>query len=234
MADMTANEHRRQRKARQTREALAAAAMELVLAHGLDGVTVEAIAERADVTRRTFSRHFSGKEEAALDFVRSDVDRINRALRARPSGESPLLAYRRAVADWLRDPELPGWGGSAAPMFVLVDREPSMFAAFERVRVEAQAESVRILAERLGVDPERDLRPATVVGAAAGVLTAALRVWARGGRQGEEPLPDLMERAYSTLTAEAEHAESGQRDQPPPHPTDPPGDRQHRQHHHGK
>ncbi|MFE9249562.1 TetR family transcriptional regulator [Streptomyces sp. NPDC007088] len=218
-------EDRRQRKARRTRAALAAAAMELVLEQGLAEVTVEEIAERADVTRRTFSRYFSGKEDAALDFVRTDVGRINAALRARPAGEAPLLAYRRAVADWLADPERPGWEGrpDVAAMLTLVDREPSMFAAYERVRVEAQAESVRILAERLDVDPERDLRPATVVGAAAGVLTAALRLWTRGGRAGAETLPELMERAYDALTSESVLADSVLH-----HPTAPP------RAHHGK
>ncbi|MET9741877.1 helix-turn-helix domain-containing protein, partial [Streptomyces sp. NPDC006422] len=63
---------RRQAKALRTREALAEAAVELVLERGLAEVTVEAIAERADVTRRTFSRHFAGKEDAALDFTRAD------------------------------------------------------------------------------------------------------------------------------------------------------------------
>ncbi|MGO4760731.1 helix-turn-helix domain-containing protein, partial [Streptomyces sp. 2MCAF27] len=78
---MAPAEDRRQRKARQTREAMAAAAVDLILEHGLAAVTVEAIAERADVTRRTFSRHFNGKEDAALHFTRADGDRINAALR---------------------------------------------------------------------------------------------------------------------------------------------------------
>ncbi|NED07812.1 TetR/AcrR family transcriptional regulator, partial [Streptomyces sp. SID6648] len=85
-------EDRRQRKARQTRDALATAACDLILERGPAATTVEAIAERADVTRRTFSRHFAGKEDAALDFVRRDGDRINALLRSRPAGEPPLLA----------------------------------------------------------------------------------------------------------------------------------------------
>ncbi|MBW8801267.1 MAG: helix-turn-helix transcriptional regulator, partial [Streptomyces sp.] len=75
---------RRRRKAQQTRNALACAAVELILERGLAATTVEAIVEEADVTRRTFSRHFTGKEDAALDFVRGDGDRINDLLRVRP------------------------------------------------------------------------------------------------------------------------------------------------------
>ncbi|MFF3504755.1 TetR/AcrR family transcriptional regulator [Streptomyces sp. NPDC003247] len=205
-------EDRRQRKARQTRDALATAAIDLILEHGLAGTTVEAIAERADVTRRTFSRHFTGKEDAALDFVRGDGDRINALLRARPAGEPPLLAYRRAVRAWLADREHPAWHvrPRMRRLLALVDREPALFAAYERIRVDAQEESIRILADRLGTDDVRDVRPAVVVDAAAGVLTAALRLWARGAEHdsGAADLAALVERAYDALIGEAASAGS--------------------------
>ncbi|MEU6841460.1 TetR family transcriptional regulator [Streptomyces sp. NPDC046716] len=196
---------RRQLKARRTREALAEAAVALVLERGLAEVTVEAIAERADVTRRTFSRHFSGKEDAALDFTRADGARINAALRERPAAEPPLLAYRRAVADWLADRAAPGWHHRPEQrlLYAAVDREPALFAAYERIRVDAQDESVRIIADRLGTDPARDLRPEVVVGAAAGVLTAALRTWARDDGTDAEDLADLVAGAYDALIGEA-------------------------------
>lgn len=203
----TAPEDRRQRKARQTREALAAAACELILDRGLAAATVEAIAERADVTRRTFSRHFAGKEDAALDFVRRDGDRINELLRARPADEPPLPAYRAAVRGWLADQEDPAWHvrPRMRRLLALVDSEPALFAAYQRIRVDAQEESIRIIAERLGTDPGRDIRPAAIVDAAAGVLVAALRQWARGGDAdpGAADLAALVERAYDALISEA-------------------------------
>ncbi|MFG3250278.1 TetR/AcrR family transcriptional regulator [Streptomyces sp. NPDC048187] len=204
-------EDRRRRKARQTRDALATAARDLILERGSAATTVEAIAERADVTRRTFSRHFAGKEDAALDFVRRDGDRINALLRARPAGEPPLLAYRRAVRDWLTDREDPAW--HARPrmrrLLALADTEPELFAAYQRIRVDAQEESIRIVAARLGIDEAaRDVRPAAVVDAAAGVLIAALRLWARGGEgdSGTADLAALVERAYDALITEAASA----------------------------
>ncbi|MBD0418523.1 TetR family transcriptional regulator [Streptomyces sp. TRM S81-3] len=201
-----APEDRRQRKARRTRDALAAAACDLILERGPAATTVEAIAERADVTRRTFSRYFAGKEDAALDFVRRDGDRINALLRSRPADEPPLLAYRRAVRDWLADRDDPAWHlrPRMRRLLALADREPDLFAAYQRIRVDAQEESIRIVAGRLGTDAARDVRPAAVVDAAAGVLVAALRVWARGGEDpGAEDLATLAERAYDALTSEA-------------------------------
>ncbi|NED00642.1 TetR family transcriptional regulator, partial [Streptomyces sp. SID6648] len=58
---------------------------------------------------------------------------------------------------------------------------------------------------RLGTDDVRDVRPAAVVDAAAGVLIAALRLWARGDERdsGAADLAALVERAYDALTSEA-------------------------------
>ncbi|MET7743526.1 helix-turn-helix domain-containing protein [Streptomyces sp. NPDC005385] len=207
-------EDRRRRKARRTRETLATAAIELILDQGLENVTVSAVADRADVTRRTFSRHFVGKEDAALDFVRGDGDRINACLRARPATEPPLVAYRRAVADWLADQTDPArhLRPDMRRLFALLDTEPALFAAYERIRVDAQEESIRIIAARLGTDEVRDLRPAVVVDAAAGVLTAALRAWARDSTAPTDSaaadLASLVEQAYDALMGEAALAAS--------------------------
>ncbi|MFB6598066.1 TetR/AcrR family transcriptional regulator [Streptomyces diastaticus] len=200
----TPGEDRRRRRARRTRAALAAAALDLVLERGLGAVTVEAVAGRADVTRRTFSRHFGGKEDAALDFTRDDGAAINAALRARPACEPPLVAYRRAVRDWLADAHAPGRNQlpRTRSLLALVDDEPTLFAVFERIRADAQEESVRIIAERLGTDPAEDPGPGVVAGAAAGVLTAALRQWWRGGPDTAERLPDLVEQSFDVLLGE--------------------------------
>ncbi|MCX0242318.1 TetR family transcriptional regulator [Streptomyces drozdowiczii] len=193
---------RRGRKARRTRDALAGAAFELVLDRGLREVTVEEIAERADLDRRTFSRYFAGKEDAVLDSVRGDGDRINEALRARPADEPPLTAYRRAVQDWLADPEIPAWHRRPRiyELLVLAEREPTLYAAFHHIRVDAQADSVAIIADRLGTDPLSDLRPAVTVAAGAGALLAAQAAWVRGDRPDE--LPRLVERAFDALVGE--------------------------------
>ncbi|WP_328315932.1 TetR family transcriptional regulator [Streptomyces sp. NBC_00388] len=193
---------RRVRKSRRTREALAEAACALVCDRGLKAVTVEDIADRADVARRTFSRYFSSKEDAVLDSVRADGDRINAALRARPADETPLVAYRNAVADWLTDDAHPAWH-RRPQIFALMriaDGEPTLYAAFQHIRVEAQADSIRILAARMDVDDAHDLRPAVLVGAGAGALVAAQSAWVRGSR--EDALPGIVQAAFAALTGE--------------------------------
>ncbi|MFF6909129.1 TetR family transcriptional regulator [Streptomyces sp. NPDC012389] len=192
---------RRSRKARRTRDTLAQAAFELVLDRGLRNVTVEEIAEAADVDRRTFSRYFASKEAAALDSLRGDGDRINEALRSRPAGEPPLLAYRRAVLAWLADPEAEPWHRRPRifDLLVVAEEEPALYAAFHHIRVDAQEDSVAILADRLGVDPRHDIRPAVTVAAGAGALLAAQAAWVRGGRP--DALPALVTEAFDALAA---------------------------------
>lgn len=199
--DATGNgPERRGRKARRTREALARCALDLVIERGLRGVTVEEIAQAADVDRRTFSRYFSSKEAAVLDVVRGDGDRINRALRARPSVEAPLTAYRRAVLDWLDDPAAEPWHlrPRVFDLLAMAEAEPTLYAAYHHIRVDAQEESVAILAQRLGVDPRADLRPAVAVAAGAGALLAAQAAWIRGGRPAA--LPEFVVQAFDALS----------------------------------
>ena len=198
---------RRGRKARQTRQALADAALGLVLERGLAAVTVEDVTERVDVSRRTFSRYFTSKEEAVLDCVRADCERINAALAARPAGEQPLTAYRAALRAWLADEREPAWHRRPGmrELLRLVTMEPSLTAVHRRISVEAEEQSIRITAARLGVDPERDLRPSVAIGAGVAALLAAARAWVRhaeGGTDERTELPELLERAFALLAAE--------------------------------
>ncbi|MFD7512787.1 TetR family transcriptional regulator, partial [Streptomyces sp. NPDC059853] len=89
-------------------------------------------------------------------------------------------------------------------LLALLDSDPALFGAYQRIRVDAQAESLAIVADRLGVDAARDPRPAVAVDAAAAVLTAALRMWA--GSAAVDDLAALVERSYDALMAEAAHA----------------------------
>ncbi|WP_320773980.1 helix-turn-helix domain-containing protein [Streptomyces sp. CRN 30] len=196
---------RRRLRSRRTRAALSAAAVDLILEAGLAATGVEAVADRAQVTRRTFSRHFTGKEDAALDFARADGERINEALRRRPRDEPLLSAYRAAVHIWLTDPCRPAEHSRPGPraLLALVPEEPDLFAAYARIRAAEQNTSVGILARRLGVDPAADPRPGIVVEAGAGVLGTVLYQWARDTSAGPEDLAGRVDRAFDALLEES-------------------------------
>src|SRR4051794_21457787 len=95
----------RERKKRQTRDAIAAAAMDLFLARGYDEVTVADVARAADVSEKTVFNHFPAKED--LVFSRSDdrlAERVQ-AIQNRPPGvpltrvfEDETMAFLDALA----------------------------------------------------------------------------------------------------------------------------------------
>ncbi|GAA4937445.1 AcrR family transcriptional regulator [Nonomuraea thailandensis] len=90
-------EGRRDRKKRQTRERIQAAALELFTSHGFRNTTIAAIAERADVATRTVTLHFPTKE----DLLFADDPFAPRSLAACLAGRSgDALA---AVGEWMRD-----------------------------------------------------------------------------------------------------------------------------------
>ncbi|MGW4384248.1 acyl-CoA-like ligand-binding transcription factor [Kitasatospora sp. NPDC004531] len=192
---------RRDRKARRTREAMAEAALRLTLEHGLAALAVEDVTDAADVSRRTFSRYFPSRADAVLDSLRADFARINEYLAARPAAEPPVAAYRAAVTAWLRDEDHPAWHrrpGTRA-LFALIDEEPALTAAYRRIAVAEEERSIRLVAARLGLHPETDLRPAVAVGLGVAALHAATRTWVRDPAG---DLPALIDRAFDLAAAE--------------------------------
>src|SRR5246500_3585126 len=87
---------RRERKKRQTREALIHTALELFDAKGYENTAVREITDAVDVSERTFFRYFASKEDLALSFVRDARGVMLEALSARPRDESPFTALTSA------------------------------------------------------------------------------------------------------------------------------------------
>ncbi|SIM69407.1 TetR/AcrR family transcriptional regulator [Micromonospora cremea] len=87
----------RERKKAATRLALHEAALRLAADQGLDAVTVEAIADAANVSRRTFSNYFSNKEEALFHGDTTRLRRLLQLIRERPANEPPWTALSRAA-----------------------------------------------------------------------------------------------------------------------------------------
>jgi AcrR family transcriptional regulator len=71
-----------ERKQRQARERIVKAAEELFFTRGFDGVSVSDIADRAEVGRTTFFRHFSDKQEVVFAKEQQLLEMITAAAQA--------------------------------------------------------------------------------------------------------------------------------------------------------
>jgi AcrR family transcriptional regulator len=187
---------RRDRKKQQTREALTRAALRLVDERGIDRVTVEEIAEAADVSPRTFFNYFATKDEALIgDQFEDDHETRERFLaigRSVPTTRAMLTALGPVVEAVQQDREL--W----LLRLRVAAANPSLLASLISRASMAERSSAKDIAERLGVDPDSPypLLAAALTGAA---MRASMMRWAESG--GEESLPELVQEAFGVLAA---------------------------------
>ncbi|GAB3409437.1 TetR family transcriptional regulator [Schumannella luteola] len=80
------------------RERLQLAALELFIENGFEATTVAEIARRAELTERTFYRHFSDKREVIFDGQDLLVDAFVAGVVGGPEGASPRDLAEAAVA----------------------------------------------------------------------------------------------------------------------------------------
>jgi len=171
---------RRERNKRATRRALSDAARQLVTERGLNAVTVDDIAEAAGVSVRTFSNYFAGKDEAVVGVDPDLIADYAARLRARPSGEHPVDAVRAV----LLDADVRAADGSAELVrrlrtrHELVQRHPALLPRFLAGNAEFEAALTAALAERLGVDPRSDHRPALLISLMQGSTRTVVAWWA--------------------------------------------------------
>jgi AcrR family transcriptional regulator len=189
---------RRERHKEATRLSIHEAALALTEERGLAAVTVEAIAERADVAPRTFSNYFASKEDALLGLEPDAAGSLVRALAARPPAEAPLAALRAVLIEHMVSKFDPP--ASGLRRIRVIGGEPQLKARMAGRFDQLTAGLAEGVAERMGVDPGRDIYPALMVTACAGAIRTALLWWS-----GQDPLPDLR----SVLTGVFEQLADG-------------------------
>jgi len=187
---------RRAQKKNRTRHDLIAAANRLFAEQGFDETTTEHIAEAADVSQRTFFRHFPSKEAVLYGDTDDLRAQMRRALDIRPADEPVLRAVREAILT-LAD-EYEAQKDLRLLQARLAATYPSV-SAFSRAVVQLQweREIIEALSGRLGVDPLIDPRPEILAGAAMSALRAAIRRWTYSA--GTDDLPALVAEAFDAL-----------------------------------
>lgn len=203
---------RRERRKRTTRQALEEAALVLFARDGFDATTVEAIAERAEVSPRTFFRYFAAKEEV-LDMGWAERrERLARLVREAPADADDLTSAVHALEGIAVDFEAERHrvtlrAAAVATSSALRGRTTDTLTAWE-------ATLARGLAARRGLAaPDEEAAVAAAV--AVALWRWAIRQWAgtpgagtpaTGGpapdAPGGVPLRELLQRAAARLRAD--------------------------------
>jgi AcrR family transcriptional regulator len=186
--------NRRDRKKQATGRAIVAAALDLFAAQGYDEVTIERIADAADVAPRTVYRYFPTKAAIVFD-VQASWMTVFKAAAANPLDGEPVLAelrrISRAVAAHVQ-------ANSAAALLAYRLTQGSQ---------ELQATSLswerewRLAVAAVAHTWERD-RAIILAGMVMGMISAGLGVWLHAGASGDlvamiDDGFDILERGWA-------------------------------------
>jgi AcrR family transcriptional regulator len=186
----------RERKKRQTREALSWAALRLSVERGFGNVLVEDIAAEAGVSPRTFNNYFTSKAEAIVWRHLDRVHQVASLLRSRPAEESLWAAVTTAMVTPFHGDRLPPpeWISGVRRLLA----EPALHGEFVMAGANAEHDCATAVAERTGLDPD-DTYPLLVAGAIGTAIRVAQQQWLRA----DPPvsLESLIREAIRQLTA---------------------------------
>ena len=186
---------RRERKKVATRRAIQEAALLLFAQYGVENVTVEQIADRADVGLRTFFNYFPTKEDAVLATTAPGIETLIVEVRARPGDEPVIAALREAVMQVIQKEVTSNHTHLAAMRVVrnnptLVPRQMAMHSAYEKSLAE-------VISGRVGPHAP-PIYPALCAAAALTALRLVLHRWLDAG---EAASPDLLRQEVTTAFA---------------------------------
>ncbi len=183
----------RERHMDRTRAAIVDAALALFQEQGFSETTVDAIAERADVGRRTFFRYFPAKESVLFHDIDGQIQATLDALAARPESEPPF----EALIGVLR--ESAGRFSAAADqrrLLAKVAHECDNLMVHHRAVIMRRLEDTITaeIARRSSVEPD-DLATGAAVAAILAAYGSAVARWILRGAS--EPLAPLVEAALA-------------------------------------
>ena len=185
----------RERQRAQIRADIRRAAFRLFAERGYDAVTTEEIASAAGVSPRTFFRHVPTKEELLLAPLRHGGAAIVSLLDERPAAESPDVALVNAIIVRTRSfdqADCEEWREALLVAPGLLDKA--------RLHTPADKErATKLIGERMGADPDTDIRPGLLVqlGFAAGDF--AFQQWVRQSTKKPRPLDRYVTDALEAI-----------------------------------
>jgi AcrR family transcriptional regulator len=158
---------------------------------------VEDICAAAEISRSTFFRYFSSKEDSLFGGTADVGEQLRDALAARPEDETPWVALRRALDPLLDRYEV---GDERTRRLTRLIVNTPALSARHREKNARWHELLRPeIARRLGGDPSDagDPRPSAVIAAALACVEVTLAAWTSNDRP--EPLSEILDRAMGAV-----------------------------------
>jgi AcrR family transcriptional regulator len=183
-----------ERKQELVRTEIFNAAWTLFGQRGYEDTTVADIAAAAGVSRRTFFRYFSSKEDVLVETSDDVAEAMLAAMAARPLDEPPLVAIERALVPVLES-RLAQTERSHTIIRLLRESRTLRRALLERHALMEERLAVQ-LAVRLGLDAAKDSTPALLAFVARAMMDTAFNV---AYDQGRTDVAALVAELFTTL-----------------------------------
>jgi AcrR family transcriptional regulator len=198
------------RRSLRTRQMLISAMVELMQQKRYDSITVQEIADRANIGRSTFYAHFTDKDDLLVDGVQRmlAVFEADIAGSANPADGSAQLLPSLALLRHL---------GAQVELYQVFARGRGLNLFMTALQDELTTMLTERLTGRVATDTTPAVPPSLLAAMVAGMLTTAIRAWAGGGFT--EPAEDI-DRIFRTVATAAVRA--GLRHTPPDKPRTPP------------
>jgi AcrR family transcriptional regulator len=176
------------------RARIAQAVFTIFAERGFDETTATEAAEAAGISRASFFRYFSSKEEAVFAVQEAMGEEIAAALADRPAGEDNWTALRRAFDVGVRNYEQ---NPAETLKRVRLARGTPALRAHELERQQQWRQMLSdVLAPRLGLETG-DVRAEAVAGAAMAAFSAAVFSWAEAGETAD--LIGLIDESFGAV-----------------------------------
>jgi AcrR family transcriptional regulator len=187
----------RERKKRETRQAISDIATALFVEHGFDAVTIAQVAQAAGVAKMTVTNYFPRKEDLVFDRAEGIVSSLAGAVTSRAPGESLLAAIRRQYARAVASGDVTL--GLSSPAFAAMI-EGSPVLASRGLEILAQRE--RALSDAIAAETGADTVQQRVVAAQLSAPHRVLAAEASRRSQAGQPRAEILQ----VLAEESERA----------------------------
>jgi AcrR family transcriptional regulator len=187
----------RERTRRAMRAELTLLAQDLFAAKGYDQTTIEDLVAAAGMSKRTFFRYFTSKEDLVLGKYELLADRLTEAITARPREEPVWESLRRAfdvIVEFFDDERQLA---RTLAMEKVICANPALSAGELERMARAQEQLADLIRDRMGRPSPADPTPAAIAGAALSCLIAAKKTWIATSQS--RPFGELLDEAMAAL-----------------------------------